>query len=159
MAFMRKLLKIGAIPADVAEEVKAEGVLYSAANLPTTLRFTGQVPGRKSVGLVRKYGGALILTNQRILALIGVVPGKSGRAVDQPWTATQVGMVAGTLSEGGLTLNIPDLSVVDQQFSGTFSLQFDADVPTGILQRIPTRSLGFDVPAKFVYSALGVPRG
>lgn len=159
MAFVRKLLKIGAIPADVDAEAKAEGVLYSADCLPATLRFTGQVPGRKSVGLVRKYGGALVLTNQRALALIGAVPGKSGRAVDQPWTAKQAGMVAGTLSESGLTLDIPDLSVVDPQFSGTFSLRFDAEIPGEILQRIPTRSLGFDVPPKFVYSALGIPRG
>lgn len=159
MALVRKLFKIGKIPADVDAEVKSEGVLYSEEFLPVTLRFTGEIPGRKSVGLVRKYGGALILTNQRVLALMGAVPGKSGRAVDQPWMTKQAGMVTGSLSESGLTLDIPNLSVVDPQFSGSFALQFDAEVPTGILQRVPTRSLGFDVPPKFVYSALGIPRG
>jgi hypothetical protein len=28
-----------------------------------------------------------------------------------------------------------------------------------VLARIPTRSIGFDVPPRFVYSALGIPRG
>lgn len=158
MALVRKLLKIGKIPGDVRDQIKAEGEVCSAEFLPVTLRFTGEVPGRKSVGLIRKYGGALILTNQRVLALLGAVPGQSGRAVDQPWSANQVGMVAGTLSEQGLALDIPDLAVVDPEFSGTFSLTYAADIPPNILSAIPTRTLGFDVPRKFVYSALGVPR-
>lgn len=157
MAFVRKLFGIGKIPADVRKEVEAEGVLFLAENLPVTLRFTGQVPGRKSVGLVRSYGGALILTNQRVVALLSALPGQSGRAVDQPWAANQVGMVSGSLSETGLTLDIPNLAVVDPEFSGTFSLHHKAEIAPDVLMRIPTRTLGFDVPRQFVTRALGVP--
>lgn len=46
-------------------------------------RFTGKIPGRRSVGLIRGYGGALVLTNQRVLGTVSALPGTSGRAVDE----------------------------------------------------------------------------
>jgi len=60
------------------------------------LRFTGQIPGRKSVGLVRGYGGSLALTNKRVLGTMSVLPGEDRRAIDQPWNAAQAGTVQGT---------------------------------------------------------------
>ncbi|WP_006246457.1 hypothetical protein [Mycolicibacterium tusciae] len=38
-------------------QIESEGVIHIAEYLAGVLRFTGQVPGRKSVGLVRGYGG------------------------------------------------------------------------------------------------------
>ncbi|MDO3636652.1 hypothetical protein Q2100_12925 [Mycolicibacterium sp. KC 300] len=159
MALLRKLFRIGKLPDDMRTQVEAEGVIFCAEFLGAVVRFTGQVPGRRSVGLVRGYGGALVLTNQRVLATLSAIPGKAGRSVDQPWTAVQRGMVAGTLSEAGLLLEIPDLAVVHPEFSGQFSLTYKTALPADVLTRIPTRTIGFDVPPKFVYSALGIPRG
>ena len=111
------------------------------------------------MGLVRGYGGALVLTNQRVLGTVSALPGRSGRGVDQLWTAPQTGAVAGTLSETGLVLDIADLSQVDAQFSGTLSLTFKTALTAEELMRVPTRTIAFDVPPTFVYSILGVPRG
>ncbi|MGZ5392216.1 MAG: hypothetical protein ACXWD3_10335 [Mycobacterium sp.] len=127
--------------------------------LAVVLRFTGQIPGRKSVGLVRGYGGSLALTNQRVLGTVSVLPGKGGRAIDQPWNAPQTGTVQGTLSVSGLLLEIADLSRVDPEFSGHLSLTYKAEPPPDVLARVPSRTLAFDVPPKFVYSVLGIPRG
>lgn len=156
---IRKLFRIGKLPADIRAQADAEGVIHLSECIAVVARFTGQIPGRRSVGLVRGYGGALILTNQRVLGTVSALPGKSGRGVDQPWTAHQAGAVVGTLSETGLLLNIADLSQVNPEFRGQMSLTFKSDLSPEVLSRLPTRSIAFDVPPKFVYSLLGVPRG
>ena len=155
----RKLFRIGKLPDEMRPQVESEGVIHLAEYLAVVLRFTGQVPGRKSVGLVRGYGGSLALTNQRVLGTVSVLPGKGGRAIDQPWNAPQTGTVQGTLSESGLLLEIADLSRVDPEFSGHLSLTYKAELPPDVLARVPSRTLAFDVPPKFVYSVLGIPRG
>lgn len=155
----RKLLRIGKLPADTRAQVETEGVIHLSECIAVVARFTGQIPGRKSVGLIRGYGGALVLTNQRVLGLVSAIPGKAGRGVDQRWTANQTGAVAGTLSESGLLLDIADLSRVDPEFSGHLSLNFKTEISSDVLTRVPTRAIGFEVPPKFVYSILGVPSG
>lgn len=155
----RKLFRIGKLPADLRTQAEAEGLIHLDEYIGVWARFTGKIPGRKSVGLVRGYGGALVLTNQRVLGTVSAIPGKSGRAVDQLWTAPQTGVVRGTLSETGLLLDIPDLSLVDPEFSGTMSLTLKSPLSPEVLSRVPARAIAFDVPPKFVYSLLGVPRG
>ncbi len=63
------------------------------------------------------------------------------------------------MSESGLLLEIADLSQVDPEFSGHLSLTYKAELPPDVLARVPSRTLAFDVPPKFVYSVLGIPRG
>lgn len=155
----RKLFRIGKLSADMRSQAEAEGVIHLDEYIRVWARFTGTVPGRKSVGLVRGYGGALVLTNQRVLGTVSALPGTSGRAVDQSWTAPQSGVARGTLSESGLLLDIPDLSLVDPQFSGTLSVTCKSELSPEVLSRLPTRAIAFDVPPTFVYSLLGVPRG
>ncbi|CAN5852378.1 hypothetical protein BH10ACT9_BH10ACT9_61010 [soil metagenome] len=155
--FFRKLLGIGKLPDDMRAQVGSEGVIHLAESLPVTLRFTGQVPGRKSVGLKRGYTGALVLTNQRVLGTLSTVPKKAGRSIDQPWVPNAGGMVTATLNETGLVLEASDLSVIDPRFSGTLSLHYKDVLPPDILTRIPTRTLLFDVPSKWVTGAVGVP--
>ena len=110
-----------------------------------------------SVGKLRGYVGSLALTNQRVLATLSSVPKKAGRTVDHAWTAPRGTMVQATLASDGLLLDVPDLSVVDAAFEGTFSLRYKTPLSEGILERLPTRAFVFDVPPKFVYSALGLP--
>ncbi|MFB1296189.1 hypothetical protein ACAG24_011770 [Mycobacterium sp. pW049] len=156
--FLKRLLRIGKLPAETRTQAEAEGIIHLTDCIGVWARFTGQIPGRRSVGLTRGYGGALVLTNQRVLATVGAVPGQSGRAVDLPWTAHQSGAVRGMLSEDGLVLDIADLSRVDPQFSGTLSLTFKTELTADQLTRLPSRTFAFDVPPSFVYRILGVPR-
>ncbi|HET6732878.1 hypothetical protein [Mycobacterium sp.] len=156
--FLRKLLRIGKLPNDMRAQVESEGVIYLGEYLGVVLRFTGHVPGRRSVGLIRGYGGSLALTNQRVLGTVSVLPGTGGRAVDQPWNASDAGAVRGTLSESGLLLEISDLAQVDPEFSGQLSLNYKTQLSPEVLSRLPARTLAFDVPRKFVYSVLGIPR-
>jgi len=154
---LRKLLRIGALPADMRAEVDSEGLLHLAEYVPVTMRFTGQVPGRTSVGKLRGYVGALALTHKRVLATISTVPKKAGRTIDHEWSALPGTMVIATLSADGLLLDAPDLSVIDPAFSGSFSLTYKTPVPESVLQGLPTRSVVINVPPAYVYSALGLP--
>lgn len=155
--FLRKMLGIGKLPDDMRAAAEAEGIIHLSEFVPVTFRFSGKVPGKTAHGNIRSYVGALVLTNQRVLGTLSTVPKKAGRAVDHQWNASAGSMVRATLDESGLLLELPDLSVVDPSFSGTLSLHFKAPLGEDVLMRLPQRSFGFDVPAKFVYSAVGVP--
>ncbi len=156
---LRRLLGIGRLPGDMRAQVEADGVIHLAEFVPVTMRFTGRVPGRVSVGKKRGYVGALALTTQRVLGTLSTLPGKAGRAIDQPWTPPLGGMANAIFDEGGLHIEIPDLSTVDPEFGGAFSLHFKEPLKPEVLRRLPTRTITFDVPPKYVNSALGIPRG
>lgn len=154
---IRRLLGIGKLPEDMRAQVEAEGVMHLAEFVPVTLRFTGRVPGRTSVGKKRSYVGALTLTSRRALGTISTVASKAGRAIDHPWAAETDGMAHARFDESGLVIEIPDLSKVDPAFKGTLSLHFKAPLTAELLSSLPTRTITFDVPPTFVYSALSVP--
>jgi hypothetical protein len=155
--FLRKLLGIGKLPDDVRAQVDEEGVIFLAEFASVTLRFSGTVPGRKSLGRAVSYAGALALTDRRVLGTLATLPRKIGRAIDQPWTAPPGTMVQANFDNEGLLLDIADLSAIDPKFSGTLSLRYKTPLTQDILTRLPTRTLVFDVPPKFVYRAVGVP--
>ena len=119
----------------------------------------GKVPGKTAKGNLRSYVGALAITNKRVLGTLSTVPKKAGRAVDHPWHADAGSMVTATLDGSGLTLDVSDLSVVDPAFAGGLSLHYKSALADDVLVRLPQRSFAFDVPPKFVYSAVGVPHG
>ncbi|WP_349270098.1 hypothetical protein [Mycolicibacterium parafortuitum] len=158
-AITRKLFHIGKLPAGMLAEVATEGVLHRSEFFSVWLRFAGRVPGQKATELIRGYGGALVLTQERVLATVSSMPWRAGRAVDQPWTAQGPASVTGTLSKSGLALRIEDLSRVDPLFSGALSLTFQTTLSADVLWQVPTRTIAFDVPPLFVYSVLGVPQG
>jgi hypothetical protein len=155
---LRRLLGIGKLPDDIRAAVESEGIIHLAEFVPVTFRFSGKVPGKIAKGNLRSYVGALALTNQRVLATLSAVPKKAGRTVDHQWHAATGSMVAATLDESGLSLDIPDLSVIDPGFSGSMSLHYKSPLTREVLDRLPERSFAFDAPPKFVYSACGVPR-
>ena len=157
--FLRKLLGIGRLPDDLRVAVESEGVIHLEECVPVTLRFSGKVPGKVAKGNIRGYVGALAITDHRVLGTLSSVPGKAGRAVDHPWHAAAGSMVQADFARSGLLLDVPDLSVVDPRFAGSLSLHYKSDLPDRILASLPQRSFAFDVPPKFVYSAVGVPLG
>ena len=155
--FVRKLLGIGKLPDDFKTEVDSEGIIHLEEYVPVTFKFSGKVPGKTAKGNIRSYVGALALTNRRVLGTLSSVPKKAGRAVDHEWTAPEGSMVQASLDASGLLLDVPDISVVDPQFSGSLSLHYKSALSEEVLMRLPQRAFAFDVPAKFVYSACGVP--
>ena len=66
---LRKLLRIGGLPAEMRADVNAEGTLFLAEYVPVMRHFTGKIPGRRSLGKLSSYVGSLALTEQRLLAL------------------------------------------------------------------------------------------
>jgi hypothetical protein len=154
--FLRKLLRIGKLPDQLRAEVEAEGIIHLAEYVPVTRRFTGRVPGKRSVGSVASYVGSLVLTNQRVLATLSTVPKLAGRTIDLRWDAPQAGAVKAELSETGLLLDV-NIAEVDPRCSGGLSLHYKDPIPEEVLMRLPRRSLAFDVPPEYVFRAVGVP--
>lgn len=153
---LRKLARIGGLPADLRAEVDAEDVLFLAEYLAVTRRFSGKIPGRRASGNVASYAGSLVLTDQRVLATLSTVPKIAGRTIDHRWDQAQSGAVTAELSATGLTLDV-DLPAVDRRFSGELSMHYKVAIPDDVLARLPRRTLAFDVPPEYVFRAIGVP--
>lgn len=154
--FLRKLLGIGKLPAELRAEVESEGIIHLAEYVSVTRRFSGRVPGMRSAGSISSYVGSLVLTNQRVLATLSSVPKLAGRTIDLRWDEPQDGAVEGELSTTGLLLDV-DVADVDSRCTGHLSLHYKDTLSEGLLMRLPRRSLAFDVPPEYVFRAVGVP--
>ena len=154
--FLRKLFGIGKLPEDLRAQVEAEGIIHLTEYVPVTRRFTGTIPGTRAVGSVASYVGSLVLTNQRVLATLSTLPKLAGRTIDQPWNAPQAGAVKAEISDTGLLLDL-NVAEVDPRCSGQLSLHYKDAIPAEVLTLLPRRSLAFDVPAEYVFRAVGVP--
>lgn len=154
---LRRALGIGKLPDDMRAQVESEGVLHLAEFVPVTYRFSGKIPGKTAKGNIRSYVGALVLTDRRVLGTLSSVPRKASRAVDHQWSAPEGSMVNATLDESGMRVAVPDISVIDPNFSGSVSLHFKSKLSDDVLARLPQRSFTFDAPPKFVYAIVGVP--
>jgi hypothetical protein len=154
--FLRKLLGIGKLPAELRDEVEAEGILHLAEYVSVTRRFSGRVPGMRSAGSISSYVGSLVLTNQRVLGTLSSVPKLAGRTIDARWDAPQGGAVKAELSATGLVLDV-DVAEVDPRCEGHLSLHYKDALSEELLMRLPRRTLAFDVPPEYVFRAVGVP--
>jgi len=154
--FLRRLFGIGKLPRDMREQFEREGIIYLAEFVPVTRRFSGKVPGHRASGSVASYVGSLVFTSQRAVATLSSVPKVAGRAMDVPWSNGQQGPVNAEISSSGVTL-AADIADVDPQFSGHLSLTYKVEIPDDVLTRLPARQLSFEVPAEYVYRAVGVP--
>jgi len=152
---VRKWFGVGKLPDDLRAQVEAEGLLYLAEYVAVTRRFSGAIPGLRSAGSIASYVGSLAFTSQRALGTLSVVPKLAGRTIDVRWDAAQTGAAAAEISETGLQLDL-DVAKVDARFHGELSLHFKADIPADVLDRLPRRSLAFDVPPEYVFRAVGV---
>ncbi len=153
--FVRKLFGIGKLPADLRAQVEAEGVVYLAEYVAVTRRFNGSIPGFRSAGTIGSYVGSLAITSQRVLGTLSVVPKLAGRAIDVRWDEAQSGAARAEISSTGLQFDL-DVAQVDPKFSGHLSLRYKAEIGEDVLARLPRRSLSFDVPAEYVFRAVGV---
>ncbi len=153
---LRKMLGIGRLPDDMRARIEAEGLIHLAEFVPVTFRFSGKVPGKTAKGSIRSLVGALALTHKGVLATLSAAPNKARRSVDHPWEAAPGAMVTATLDEGGMLLDVPDISVVGASMAGSVSLHYKSPLADEVLRALPQRSFTFDVPPRFVYSACGV---
>lgn len=154
--FLRKLLRIGGLPAELRAQAEAEGILYLAEYVPVTRRFSGSVPGKKAHTDISSYVGSLVITSQRVMATLSSVPKLAGRTIDQRWDGEQSGPVKADLSNSGLHIEV-DVGEVDPKFNGHLSLNYKTAIPDDVLARLPRRSVAFEVPPEYVLRAVGVP--
>ncbi|EHI14460.1 hypothetical protein [Mycolicibacterium thermoresistibile] len=154
--FLRKLLRIGKLPAELRRELEHEGILHLSEYVAVTRRFSGRISGIRSPGTVASYVGSLVLTNERALATLSSLPKLAGRIVDQRWDAPQAGAVTAEITAGGLELRL-DVGDVDPAWEGLLSLHYKDDIPPDVLDQLPRRTLAFDVPPEFVVRTVGVP--
>ncbi|GBG38127.1 hypothetical protein [Mycobacterium montefiorense] len=153
--FVRRLLGIGKLPDDLHAQVEAEGLLYLADFVAVTRRFGGVIPGVRLPHSVAYYTGSLVLTRQRVLATLSMLPKLAGVTVDVPWDAAQAGAATAEIASEGLEVNV-DVAQVDERFSGELSLQYKAAIPADVLSGLPLRSLTFDMTPDCVVRAVGV---
>lgn len=154
--FLRKLLRIGELPAELRAQVDAEGVLYLAEYVSVTRRFSGSVPGKKANTNISSYVGSLAITPQRVLATLSSVPKLAGRTLDRRWDDPQSGPVKADISSTGLHIEV-DIGEIDPKFNGHLSLNYKTAIPDDVLMRLPRRSLTFEVPPEYVLRVVGVP--
>lgn len=153
--FVRRLLGIGKLPADLRAEVEAEGVSYLADYVAVTRRFSGAIPGLRSPHSLASYVGSLVFTSQRVLATLSSLPKLAGLTVDVGWDAPQTGTATAQITSTGLLVDV-DIGRVDPVFSGQLSLHYKTDIPGDVLTGLPRRELAFDVPPEYVFRAVGV---
>ncbi|KZS65956.1 hypothetical protein [Mycobacterium ostraviense] len=151
----RRMFGIGKLPADLRDQLEAEGLIYLEEYVAVTRRFTGAIPGLRASHSIASYPGALAFTEQRVLGTLSSLPKLAGRAVDVRWDAPQTGAATAEISSTGLQLDL-DVAKVDPRFHGQLSLHFKTDIDEDVLARLPLRSLAFDVPPEYVFRAVGV---
>ena len=157
--FVRRLFGIGKLPPDLHAEVEAEGVLYLADYVAVTRRFSGVIPGGRLPHSVASYSGSLVLTSERVLATLSLLPKLAGATVDARWDAPQAGAANVEISATGLQVDVDldaGLAHLDPHFSGELSLTYKAAIPADVLAGLPRRSLAFEMPPEYVLRAVGV---
>lgn len=153
--FVRKLFGIGKLPADVREQVEAEGLIFLADFVPVTRRFSGAIPGLRSSHSLASYVGSIAFTSQRVLATLSSLPKLAGPTVDVRWDSTEFGVATAEISATGLQVDA-DVDDVDETFNGHLSLHYKLEIPDEVLARLPRRTLIFQMPPEYVLRAVGV---
>jgi hypothetical protein len=152
--FLRNWPQLSNVPAELREQLEAEGLIFLAARVGVSRRFSGHVPGVYSASGVSRYVGAFAFSNARIVATFPARGDTNLRSIDCSWDINE-GPAAATITKKGLLIDI-DLHGVDRAFSGSMKLHYRRMVPDDVLQKLPTTTLRFPVEPVFVYRAAGV---
>jgi hypothetical protein len=154
LGFLRNLSEIGKLPAELREELDAEGVVFTAGKVGVARHFSGHVPGVYSAAGVSRYSGGFGLSKARAVATFPVRADPRLRSIDCPWDSDR-GPGRVTITEKGLQIEI-DLHGVDPAFSGSMKLNYRKKIPADVLGQLPATELRFPVEPVFVYRAAGV---
>jgi hypothetical protein len=142
------------VPAELREQLEAEGLLFMAASVGVNRSFSGHVPGVYSAAGVARYRGMFAFSAARIVATFPTGASPNLRSIDCPWD-TDPGPATATISSHGLGVEI-NLREVDHAFSGTMKLNYKRDIPDEVLQQLPTTTVKYRLEPMFVYRAAGV---
>lgn len=142
------------VPAELREELEAEGLIFLAAKVGVVRRFSGHVPGVFSASGVSRYSGAFACSATRVVATFPTRGDAGLRAIDCGWSSAS-GPASATFTPKGLLIDI-DLRGVDHAFSGSMKLHYKRAIPADVLSALPRTTLRFPVEPVFVYRAAGV---
>jgi hypothetical protein len=154
LGFLHNLSEIGKLPAELREELDAEGVIFTAGKVAVSRHFSGHVPGVYSASGVSRYSGGFGFSNARVVATFPTRGDGKLRAIDCPWD-TDKGPARATITTKGLRIEI-DLHGVDPAFSGSMKLNYKKKIPADVLGQLPATVLRFRVEPVFVYRAAGM---
>lgn len=142
------------VPAELREQLEAEGVIFMASRVGVTRSFSGHVPGVYSAAGVARYQGMFAFSASRIVATFPTGANPHLRSIDNAWD-TDPGPATATISSHGLAIEI-NLREVDHAFSGTMKLNYKRDIPAEVLQALPATTVKYRLEPMFVYRAAGV---
>ncbi len=145
---------MGKLPAELREQLEAEGVLFIADKVGVSRHFSGHVPGVYSSAGVSRYLGGFGFGAARIVATFPTRGDSNLRSIDCHWDIDH-GPARASITEKGLVIDI-DLHGVDHAFSGSMKLNYKKKLPEEVLEKLPTTALRFPVTPNFVYRAAGV---
>lgn len=142
------------VPAELHDQLEAEGIIFLAPRVGVVRHFSGHVPGVFSASGLSRYTGAFAFSAARVVATFPTRGDVNLRSIDCAWD-TDKGPAAATITKKGLLIDI-DLRGVDHAFSGSMKLHYKRKIPDDVLGQLPTTSLRFPVDPVFVYRAAGV---
>lgn len=154
LGFLRNLSQLSNVPAELREQLEAEGLIFLAPKVGVVRRFSGHVPGVFSASGVSRYSGAFAFSAARVVATFPARGDSGLRSIDCAWDTCK-GPATATISEKGLQIEI-NLHGVDPAFSGSMKLHYKKTIPDDVLSALPVKSLRFPVEPVFVYRAAGV---
>jgi len=154
LGFLRNLSQLSNVPAELREQLEAEGLIFLAHKVGVVRRFSGHVPGVFSASGVSRYTGAFAFSAARIVATFPARGDSGLRSIDCSWD-TNRGPATATITEKGLQIEI-NLHGVDPAFSGSMKLHYKKTIPDDVLAALPVTALRFPVEPVFVYRAAGV---
>jgi hypothetical protein len=154
LAFLRNWSQLTNVPAELHDELEAEGLIFLAQRVGVVRHFSGHVPGVYSASGVSRYLGAFAFSAARVVATFPTRGDANLRSIDCSWDVGK-GPAAATITKKGLLIDI-DLRGVDRAFSGSMKLRYKRQIPDEVLEQLPTAALRFPIDPGFVYRAAGV---
>jgi hypothetical protein len=145
----------GRLPAPLRAQLEPEGIIHVAERVRVRQQFSGSIPGMVSGWGVNRRLGLMVLTRERLFALLPSMPRLKGPAIDAWWDAEQHGPATVAISEAGVRLDV-DVKRVDPRFHGELALDFKTPLTDDVLAALPARSLAFGVTPEYVFHMLGV---
>lgn len=154
-SFFSRFVRIGRLPEPLRAQLAPEGILHVAERVRVTQRFSGSAPGLHSALSVNRQMGLVVLTRERLYALLVTVPRLKGPAIDRRWDAPHNGPATVDISDAGMQFDL-DVGQVDPRFRGRLSLNWKTPLPDDVLASLPAKSLAFGVQSDYVFHLLGV---
>ena len=145
----------GRLPAPLRAQLEPEAIIRVAERVRVRQQFSGSIPGMVSGWGVNRHLGLMVLTRERLFALLPSIPRLKGPAIDAWWDAEHHGPATVAVSEAGVRLDV-DVKRVDPRFHGDLALDFKTPLTDDVLAALPARSLAFDVTPEYVFHMLGV---